>query len=117
MLCTIPFGFPVEPDVYNMKRGSSESIISAGQSPSTFSISSPHHTSLPSFVSISEFVLFKTIHFSMEGVFFIALSEISFNGIILSPLYPPSEVIKILQFASFILSDNDFEENPAKTTE
>ena len=53
----------------------------------------------------------------MEGVFFIALSEISFNGVILSPLYPPSEVIRILQFASFILSDNDFEENPAKTTE
>ena len=41
----------------------------------------------------------------------------SFRGVIFSPLNPPSAVIKILQSASLILSDNDFAEKPAKTTE
>ena len=46
-----------------------------------------------------------------------ASSEIFFNGITLSPLKPPSAVSKILNQASLILSDNDFDENPLNTTE
>ena len=30
-VCTIPFGFPVEPDVYKINNGSSESITSGSQ--------------------------------------------------------------------------------------
>ena len=46
-----------------------------------------------------------------------ASSEISFKGVILSPLNAPSAVIRIVQFASLILSDNDCAEKPANTTE
>ena len=30
-VCTTPFGFPVDPDVYNINNRSSESIFSAAQ--------------------------------------------------------------------------------------
>ena len=53
----------------------------------------------------------------MEGQVFRASSAMSFNGVTLSPLNPPSEVNKTLHLASFILAANALEENPAKTTE
>ena len=110
-------GFPVEPEVYKIKSGASASIISIGQLEVTFSISSCHQTSLPFFIEIVFFVRSKTMHFSIEGVVCIASSEISFKGVIFAPLNPPSAVIRILQSASLILSESDFAENPANTTE
>ena len=47
----------------------------------------------------------------------IASSVISFRLMSFSPLYRPSDVIKIEHSASFIRSLNEFAENPAKTTE
>ena len=117
VVCTIPLGLPVDPDVYKIKSGSSEFMISASKFESTFSNSSCHQTSLPFIIFMLVLVLFNTIHFSIEGAFFMASSDILFNGITLSPLKPPSAVSKILQSASLILSDNDFDENPANTTE
>ena len=110
-------GFPVEPEVYKIKSGASASIISIGQVEVTFCISSCHQKSLPFFIEIVFFVRSKTMHFSIDGVVFIASLEISLRGVIFAPLNPPSEVIRILQSASLILSDNDFAENPANTTE
>ena len=53
----------------------------------------------------------------IDGVVLKASSAIDFSGVILFPRNPPSDVINALHVASFILSDNDFAENPAKTTE
>ena len=108
--CWIPLGFPVEPEVYKIKRGSSESIISIGQSAVAFSISSLHQTSLPLSMATSLFVRSKTIHFSIDGADCIASLEISYNGVNFAPLNPPSAVISILQSASLILSDKDLAE-------
>ena len=46
-----------------------------------------------------------------------ASSAISFKGITLSPRKPPSAVISIAHWASFIRAAKAEEENPAKTTE
>ena len=112
-----PFGFPVEPEVYKIKEGSSASITSIGQLALTLFISKSHHKSRSIFIEILLFVRFNTIHFLMDGVVFIASSAIFFREIILSALKPPSAVIKRLHFASFIHNGYDFAEKPAKTTE
>ena len=53
----------------------------------------------------------------MDGHVFKASSAISFNGVILAPLNPPSAVNNTLHCASLILAASAVEENPAKTTE
>src|SRR6185295_16605478 len=45
VVCRMPFGFPVVPDVYRMYSGSSASIASGGQSAAALDIKSVHHLS------------------------------------------------------------------------
>ena len=59
-------GFPVEPDVYKINKGSSESIISGGKLSSTLSNSSCHHFSF-SFKVIPLFIRFNTITESTQS--------------------------------------------------
>mmetsp|Transcript_22204 Transcript_22204/g.35856 ORF Transcript_22204/g.35856 Transcript_22204/m.35856 type:complete len:208 (+) Transcript_22204:1478-2101(+) len=47
VLCTMPLGVPVDPEVYSMKRGASDSTHSHSQLASTAAISSCHHVSRP----------------------------------------------------------------------
>src|SRR5271157_2020995 len=95
-----PFGFPVEPDVYRMKRGSSASIHSGSHLSLAFAIASCHHKSLPAFIShlILSPTRLTTMDFSMEGHVFNASSAPLFWGTALAPRNVPSQVTRI--FAS-----------------
>mmetsp|Transcript_2512 Transcript_2512/g.9867 ORF Transcript_2512/g.9867 Transcript_2512/m.9867 type:complete len:212 (+) Transcript_2512:1203-1838(+) len=53
VVCRMPLGVPVDPDVYSMNRGASESIHSQSHSAETASISSCHHVSRPSTIGHS----------------------------------------------------------------
>jgi len=57
---------PVEPEVYKIKSGSSESISVASHSLEAIDITSCHHLSI-SFNSILLFILLSTIDTSTEG--------------------------------------------------
>ena len=109
-------GFPVEPEVYKINNGSSESIISAELLSSTLSNSSFHHFSLW-FKVIPLFILFNTITESTQLQSFKASSTMDFKSIVLFPLKLPSDVRTILHDASLILADSAEEEKPANTTE
>ncbi len=61
-------------------------------------------------------VLSSTMTFSTKSKFSIASSTIGFNAMVFPLLYPPSDVITILDFESLILSRNDDALKPEKTT-
>ncbi len=91
VVCITPFGFPVDPLVYNMKRGSSASISSGAQAESAEPRASCHHISLPSSILTAAPVRFTTNVFAIEGVFCNAISALLFIGIsVFSPLTPVS---------------------------
>ena len=118
VVCITPFGFPVDPLVYNMNNGSSAFIISGSQIVSAESIASCHHTSLSGSISMSLPVLFTTKTFLIDGVFLIATSAFSFIGIsFLVPLTPVSCVTRTLHSESFIRDSKLSGENAPNTTE
>ena len=112
----MPLGFPVDPEVYNINSGSSESKISAGQLSLTLFNSSCHHFSFL-FKVIPLFILFKTITDSTQSQSVKASFTIDFKSIVLFPLKLPSDVKTILQEASLILAAKAVDEKPANTTE
>ena len=108
----------MEPDVYNIKRGSSAFISSGIHSKSAFSIISCHHKSRSLLISTSIPVLLTTITCSIEGVSDTALSAFAFIGIFcFVPRTPVSCVIKTLHEESLIRSRRDSGLNAPKTTE
>ncbi len=117
MVCTIPFGLPVDPDVYNIKSMSSASITSGSQTGVIPAMASCHHTSLPSLRVMSELICLSTITCFTSGHFSNASSIMPLRLMVFSPLYDPSEVITILHSASRIRSTREREEKPANTTE
>jgi len=108
---------PVEPEVYKMNNGSSASTISRLQNWLDFSSKGWSQRSRPSFMYISEFILFATSTVSTQGVCSSASSTIPFRSMVLAPRYDPSAVITILHSASLILVASAIAENPANTTE
>ena len=117
-MCITPFGFPVEPLVYRMNKGSSASIISGSHKLSADSIASCHQTSLPSIISVGLPVLLTTRTFSIDGVFLRASSAFFFIGIsVFMPLTPASCVTKTLHSESLILDSKLSGEKAPKTTE
>ena len=117
MVCNIPFGFPVEPEVYKMNKGSSASIISATLFPKAASKSGCNQMSRPSFIFTAVLVRLATNTFSTQGHFSNASSTIPFKSTDLLPLNPPSDVITILHSESLILAATAEAEKPANTTE
>ena len=86
VVCTIPFGVPVEPEVYKINNGSSASIISASHISDALSNKGCNHLSRPSFILISEFILFATKTVSTPEQLFRASSTIPFKSIVFAPL-------------------------------
>src|SRR5690606_1372344 len=117
MVWTIPFGLPVEPEVYKINKGSSASIISGSQSLEAASRSGCNHSSRPSFIGISSWVLLATKTDLIDSHFTKASSTIPLRSIDFLPLNEPSAVINNLQSESLILVESAVEEKPAKTTE
>ena len=115
-VCTMPLGFPVEPEVYKINKGSSLSMISAGQWSSTSANASCHQTSI-SFQATSWPVRLSTIDVFMLVQWVNASSAMAFSGVTLAPRNPPSAVTNMAQSASFILAANAAAEKPANTTE
>ena len=114
---TIPLGFPVDPEVYKINNTSSESIISGAHTDDKPSIKSCHHKSIDLFQLTDSNVCCNTTHFLIVSQDFNASSAMSLRGIVLSPLKPPSAVIKKLEPESWILAASAEAEKPAKTTE
>ena len=96
-----------------MNKVSSASISSAGQTSPTLVSSFFHQISLPSVNETDSPVLRTRITLFTDEQFVRASSAIRFNGIFFSPMYAPSDVIKIFAAASFILLDNEPDENHA----
>ncbi len=117
MVCTIPFGFPVVPDVYRMYRGCSASIGSAGASAGCPATTSCHHTSRPGAIGTSSPVRRSTTTCSIVGVPATAASAFAFNGTTCPRRYEPSIVTSTLASASLIRSFSASAENPPNTTE
>ena len=117
VVCTIPFGFPVEPEVYKINNGSSASITSGSQVVSALSNNGCSHSSRPSFMVMSASVRLVTSTVFTPSQDSNALSTIPFKSIVFFPRKEPSAVITILQSESLIRVANAFEENPANTTE
>src|SRR5690606_3435787 len=117
MVCTIPFGLPVDPEVYNINKGSSASIISGSQSLDAASNKGCNHSSLPSSICISSLVLLVTKTHSILSQCSKASSAIPLMSIDFFPLYEPSEVISSLQLESLILIESAVDENHPNTTE
>src|SRR5580692_2576357 len=106
----MPFGLPVEPDVYKTKRGCSLSSSTAGQSAEASFISSCHQTSRPGFISIDVLQRLKTMHFSTVGDLARAASTFCFKGTILPRRQPPSAVMISFDLASLLRSATASEE-------
>ncbi|OPX61423.1 MAG: hypothetical protein A4E29_00821 [Methanomassiliicoccales archaeon PtaB.Bin134] len=85
VLCTTPFGFPVEPEVYRMNRGSSASHHTGSQERSALAISSCHQMSLPGSMGHSAPARLTTMTFSIEVPFSRATSALLFSGTNLLP--------------------------------
>ena len=117
VVCTIPFGRPVDPEVYKIKSGSSASITSAWLVASASSIRGCIHSSRPSFIEISCPVRFTTSTFSIDGVFTNASSAIRFRSMTFVPRNPPSAVISSLHEESLMRLDSAWDEKPPNTTE
>ena len=116
--CWMPFGFPVEPDVYKIKRGCSADTETASQTSFCPSTRLCHQISLFFFIVISFSVLRKTTTCFTESQFFSsALSVDSLSGTTWPPRYPPSAVMTNDALASCIRSLIALAENPPKTTE
>ena len=119
-LCTTPFGLPVEPEVYNINKGSSASIATGATNGkacvSTFLISSSHQTSRPFNIDTAVLVLVQTITRLIVLFPIKASSMTDFNGMSLAPLYAPSQVIIYSAFASSNLSAILCALNPPKIT-
>ena len=116
-MCNTPLGFPVEPEVYKINNGSSESMGSGSHVVAIPLDISSYHTSRESFHGILPTVLLITRVFLTSGHFSNASSTFDLSGTTLPPLNPSSAVITISQLASRILSFSDSGENPPKTTE
>ena len=116
-MCTIPFGFPVDPDVYSRYSMSSASIGSGGHWAGAPCWKSLHQTSRPSVQGTSWFVRRATITVRTLGHSLIASSAFRFNSATAPRRYPPSAVMTTGDFASLIRSRSDSGEKPAKTTE
>src|SRR5690554_601468 len=113
----MPFGCPVEPEVYRMNSGSSASIISAGHSDEASSNKGCNQVSRPSFIEILLSIRLTTNTCSTPEQDSNASSTIPFKSMVLLPLNEPSAVMTILQSESLILVDRAVEEKPANTTE
>ena len=116
-MCLIPFGFPVDPLVYKIKSGDSESIGTGAKSPDSFAIMSCHHTSRPSTIATSCPVRLRTTTCSTVGDFLTASSTFAFSGKALPRRHPPSEVMTATASASLFRSAIASLEKPPKMTE
>ena len=113
----MPFGKPVEPDVYRINSGSSAFITSASHAVEALSRRGCNHWSRPEFILISVLIRFATKTVLTPRQLSKASSTIPFKSIVFAPRYEPSLVNTILQSESLIRVDNAVEENPANTTE
>ena len=82
----MPLGFPVDPEVYKINKGSSASIISASQYLSAFSSKGSNRTSLSLTRLILELILFTTKTVSTISHSNRASSTIPFKSIVFPPL-------------------------------
>ena len=118
MVCKTPFGFPVDPEVYKIKSGSSALITSGSHSASASTIASCHQISREASKLTSSPVRSTTTTFSIDGHSATAASAFAFIGISLrGPRIAVSCVISILHAESLILSRRDSAENAPKTIE
>ncbi len=112
-----PFGFPVDPEVYRIKRGSSDSIGSGSHSDGTVLASSSHRRSRSVFHPTDAPVRVTTSTLVQSGHRSRAWSTLALSGIALFPRTPSSAVIKKDDSQSMILSARESGENPPNTTE
>lgn len=100
-----------------MKSGSSELTISGGQYGWTFSFSSCHHLSRPSFQATLPPVRWRQRTCSTSGHSASAASTMDLVAMDLPPRLPSSVVMTTRDLASWTRSRRDSAEKPAKTTE
>jgi hypothetical protein len=119
VVCRTPFGFPVEPDVYRMNKGSSEPIGSAAEGLRTSGalISCAHHVSRPGSMSTSPEPRRTTMHDSMLGHSNSASSALALSGTLRPPRMPSSAVMSIFAWQSWIRPRSAEELKPPKTIE
>ena len=102
--CKTPLGFPVDPEVYKIKRGSSAFNSAGLLVSSTLFFSSCHQISLSFKKLILLPVLLTTSTLLILFSFSSALSTLLFKGNIFPPLTDSSAVIKNVDEQSLILS-------------
>ena len=120
VVCTIPLGLPVLPEVYSMNSGCSDSTHSQSQSALTLSISSCHHVSRPSTIGHSPArrlytTTDSTVKSSLPNSSAASIWVLSCTG--LAPRITASHVTTILLCASAIRPRIASGLNPPKTTE
>ena len=112
----MPFGLPVEPEVYMTNSGCSASKNSQSCSVEALPTTSCHHTSRPSFHSTSCPVRLTTSTERTSGHFCSASSTAGFSADGAPRRYPPSAVMTTRASQSMIRSDSAVEEKPPNTT-
>src|SRR6202046_5362727 len=112
VVCRIPFGFAVDPEVYRMNNGCLGSSCSDGPSASPASQISSYQTSRPSCISQSAPVDLTTTMCSRVSRSPITLSTCALIGAVLPLRRAPSTVISALASENSIRSRTESAEKP-----